>query len=111
VNLLFYYWITPREICGCRAHRCRSSMAICIAATAPRSSRERANATDFWRGTAVPQWLIEDPSRNARSIHAEANEDIRRYMLERLGDGRGAVEVGSVWQARGCQKECVRRFL
>lgn len=35
----------------------------------------------------------------ARSIHAEANEDIRRYMLDRLGDGRGAVEVGSVWQA------------
>jgi hypothetical protein len=47
VNLLFYYWITPREICGCRAHRCRPSMAICIAATAPRSSRERANATGF----------------------------------------------------------------
>ncbi len=43
----------------------------------------------FWRGTRVPQWVIEDPSRiTPVVIRDETNENVRRCMIERLGNER-----------------------
>jgi hypothetical protein len=60
-------------------------MAISIAKDGPAVEWANGERYWFWRGTSVPQWVIEEPSRiTPAAIHAETNEDVRRCMRERL---------------------------
>lgn len=46
-------------------------------------------------GTRVPAWLIECPERLTReAIDAEANDEVRRVMIDRYGVGRYTSESG-----------------
>jgi hypothetical protein len=87
---LFFSWITANEVVWVS----RPSMSIVDG----HLHREDGPAVEwatgerywFWRGTLVPQWVIEEPSRiSPAAIRAEANEDVRRCMRERLADERG----------------------
>ena len=86
---LLCYWVTPEEVVWVS----RPSLSIVDG----RLHREDGPAVEwvtgerywFWRGTRVPQWVIEDPSRITPAvIRSEAKEDVRRCMIERLGNER-----------------------
>ena len=88
---LLCYWVTPEEVVWVS----RPSLSIVDG----RLHREDGPAVEwvtgerywFWRGTRVPQWVIEDPSRITPAvIRSEANEDVRRCMIERLGNERSS---------------------
>jgi hypothetical protein len=85
---LFFFWITPSEVIWVP----RPVLSIADG----RLHREDGPAVEwatgerywFWRGTLVPQWVIEDPSSiTPAAIRAETNQDIRRCMQERVGGG------------------------
>ena len=86
---LFCYWVTPSEVVWVS----RPSLSIVDS----NLHREDGPAVEwatgerywFWRGTRVPQWVIEDPSRiTPVVIRDETNENVRRCMIERLGNER-----------------------
>jgi hypothetical protein len=86
---LLCYWVTPEEVVWVS----RPSVSIVDG----RLHREDSPAVEwvtgerywFWRGTRVPQWVIEDPSRITPAvIRSEVKEDVRRCMIERLGNER-----------------------
>jgi hypothetical protein len=88
---LLCYWVTPPEVVWVS----RPSLSIVDG----NLHREDGPAVEwatgerywFWRGTRVPQWVIEDPSRITPAVmRSEANEDVRRCMIERLGNERSS---------------------
>jgi hypothetical protein len=90
---LFFSWITPGEVVWVP----RPPMSI----VEGRLHREDGPAVEwatgerywFWRGTSVPQWVIEEPSRiTEAAIGAETNEDVQRCMRERVASARAAME-------------------
>lgn len=49
-----------------------------------------------WHGTRVPAWVIEHPGRiTADHITREANAEVRRVMLERMGADRYIAAIGA----------------
>ena len=88
---LFCYWVTPSEVVWVS----RPSLSIVDS----NLHREDGPAVEwatgerywFWRGTHVPQWVIEDPSRITPAVmRSETNDDVRRCMIERLGNERSS---------------------
>lgn len=97
---LFFYWVTPREIVWVSRPSLSIANGHMHSIDGPAVEWATGERYWFWRGTPVPQWLIEDPSRITHSvIRSESNHDLQRCMIERLGGERNEHESGSIWQA------------
>lgn len=93
---LFLFWITSQEVV------CIPRPAVWVASG--RVHREDGPAVEWptgerywlWRGTPVPQWLIEQPQRiTAALIRGEFNQEVRRCMLDRFGIERYIRELSA----------------
>lgn len=100
---LLCYWVTPPEVVWVS----RPSLSIVDGylhrEDGPAAEWATGERYWFWRGTRVPQWVIEDPSRiTPVVISDEANADVRRCMIERLGKRSTHEgppdEPRSIWQ-------------
>ncbi|MGH6816542.1 MAG: DUF6745 domain-containing protein [Hyphomicrobiaceae bacterium] len=108
---LFLYWVTPKEVICVPAPMLSISDDRLHNEVGPAVEWPSGERYWFWKGTNVPQRLIEEPHSIAfEAITHEPNKELRRCMIERFGyecylQAAGAEKVhedetGVLWRCR-----------
>jgi hypothetical protein len=92
---LGYFWVLDDELVAVPRPALAVADGRLHGETGPAIAWDSGRTFWSWHGVPVPRHAVEDPAAiTAREIHAEANLEVRRVLLERMGYERYLREGG-----------------